>query len=333
MSGDLIWGKARNKMQDNLIAETDEERRLLERLKHIRESEEVQGFLLMIKSELEEKIGNVHFKARIKKNGSAIRKFRKGGYERASQMDDLCGVMIVTEDLSQVYLLVETIKKLLNKPQFLDLNDKTGNYGVPPLSYILKSEMEFNDVEGTVPFEIRVQEVSRFITIEATYYSIYKNDALSDDKWEINEVMLQIIRRQAQLDTGKCDNETKKKIKEEIAQLMAENAEIIVDNKQVVYEVWREYARVRFEYLHNTEIQASCLFDQEALTKIDSFLEKTFDEYYVGFVNVGLEKTDFPAGPEIEKTIQEILALDYQAVIERIRNTEKLPNQEEEGRS
>lgn len=244
----MIWGKEKNNMRADLKVETTQERQLINRLEEIRTSNELQSFLVQIKSEIEA-LGVSHFIARIKKNGSAIRKYRVGKYKDIKQVDDLFGIMIITDDIRQVYQVAEKVKKLLNQPEELDLNDQTESRGVPPLSYILKSKMSFKDVNEDVPVEVRIQEKTRFIAIETLYYSVYKNDMLAEDKkWRLLDVMQKIMKRQAQIEGGKCDTETIQKLKWEITQILNNNSEILNANRQTIYEVWKEYARVNFEY-------------------------------------------------------------------------------------
>lgn len=318
----MIWGKEKNKMKADLKAETPEERDLVNRLEEIRTSSELQSFLVQVKSEIET-LGISHFTSRVKKNGSAIRKYRVGKYENIEQIDDLCGIMIVTDNIMQVYKVAEAIKKLLNQPKSLDLNYQTEAHGVSPLSYILKSEMTFEDMKHTVPMEIRIQEKTRFITIEALYYTLYKNDMLVGNiKWDLNEVLMQIMSRQAQMEVGKCDVETTQRLQEEIRQILNDNSEILETNQQIIYEAWKEYARVSFEYAHNAEIEVSSLFDAGILGRIDDRIDQLFDEYYQELEGKELQDTEFPAGARIQNTIQKIQNMDYSDLIKMLDDTE-----------
>jgi len=319
----MIWGKEKNKMNADLVPENEEEEKLARRLENIRSSAELQSFLLQLKSEIET-LGILHFMSRVKKTGSAIRKFRKGEYRTASELDDLCGIMIVTEDLEQLYRASELMKRLFAQNRSIDLNNDTKYVGAAPLSYLIQSEMSFSDIEETVPVEIRIQEKTRFITIESLYYTLYKNDTMQGpEKWALNEVMMQIMRRQAQLDETDCDEETRGRVRTEIQSIVSENIELLEKNREVVYEAWKEYARVRYEYTHNIEMEASSLLNPSILTQLNDIISEEFDKAYQRFKKEREEvEGGFPLEPEVEKAIQAIQELDYSELVKKIMEKE-----------
>lgn len=105
---------------------THEEERLLERIRAIKKSPEVQELVRRLAS-YSENLGIPEFKFRIKQEESALKKFRDKQYTSVDQMGDIVGIMFVTEDEEQLYAVADIMKTVISgtmtmfKDQKLDI--------------------------------------------------------------------------------------------------------------------------------------------------------------------------------------------------------------------
>ena len=326
----MIWGKKKNNMLSNLKAETEMETDVVDSLDKMRESSELKKFLLYIKSELEE-AGVDHISYRVKTDNSAVRKIRVGKYEKTEDVDDLCGIMVVTEPSYKVYDMASVIRPILEEPDEEDLTDCYKPKGVPPLSYIMKKSMRFHDLEEPIPIEVRIQERKKFLAVESLYYTLYKNDTIPQDlKFKVENVLMKVLVMQQDLDDPKIDIGLKTGIKSDLQSLIMDNKDLLDANQNLVYEACREFTRVRFEYDYAREIEAASLFDGDILEKINDMLIKIFNGYYAVAMENKQVKESFPQAAKFDEVINRMKDLTYQEVIRLIKE-EELAKKEKDG--
>lgn len=329
----MLWGKQhgrndvtdvryKTKMMTGLTAIGEQENNIILKLGELRESSELKRFFLALKSDLEE-IGIDHVCYRVKTNNSAVRKYRVGNYVKSDELDDLCGMMIVTENLEDINQIVEMITPLLENPDEQDLTNTFESRGVPPLSYIINSNMHFDDLDNSVPIEIRIQEKKRFLVIESLYYTLYKNDEIdTTTKWDLNDILMRIMMKQSNINDEKLDPSIKGALERDLKHLVDENAEFLNQNKDLVYEAWREYARVRFEYNYAREIEAGSEWVGDILNRVNDMLIDVFDQYYASSSEYDEKESSFPSGARIEHVLKQMESLTYKEVVELIKQKE-----------
>ena len=205
----------KNLMNKEFYATTKEEKILCTKIEQMNNSNEIRK----LANDLENQLKNEAqiFSYRIKKSYSALRTYRLANYIKAEQLHDLLGFLVVVDKKSEITKIEDKIKKyfsnekiktynLLNevesnskKYKILDENIKDSQYNelifndintwlkipsgldklLPPFSYNILLEKKFIDIDTKVSIEIRIQTKEDFITTEAYYYTIHKNDEIN----------------------------------------------------------------------------------------------------------------------------------------------------------
>lgn len=219
------------------------------------------------------------FSYRIKKIYSALRTYRLANYSKAEQLHDLLGILIVVDKRSEIMKVESKIKRyfnnekintynMLNEIEFkakryntLDENIKNNQYNelifkdistwlempkeldklLPPFSYNILFEKKFIGVDTPISIEIRIQTKEDFITTEAYYYTIHKNDEIKLNlKIPLLCMSFRLLRRMSNMAFEENDT-IKNKYKMEIDEIQNENINFIKQNKEYFEEVFLEH--------------------------------------------------------------------------------------------
>ena len=170
-----------NKMNLNVVAETDEEKRIEAFLNLLHKSEEIKNFLNLMEEEAKKR-DVFKFRCRVKNVDSAIRTHRinKKGLD---EVRDYVGISFITKDEKSIYPIIEFLKTKLPNGDYVDFVAEEMIYSplvytkwVPPLGYNILAKEKLISNEMEVPIEIRVCSKEAYISEQSAYYSVQKND-------------------------------------------------------------------------------------------------------------------------------------------------------------
>lgn len=267
----------KNLMNKDIYAITEQEKKLCKKIEQMNNTNEIYQFV----NDLENKLkGEVKiFSYRIKKIYSALRTYRLANYSKAEQLHDLLGILIVVDKRSEIMKVESKIKRyfnnekintynMLNEIEFkakryntLDENIKNNQYNelifkdistwlempkeldklLPPFSYNILFEKKFIGVDTPISIEIRIQTKEDFITTEAYYYTIHKNDEIKLNlKIPLLCMSFRLLRRMSNMAFEENDT-IKNKYKMEIDEIQNENINFIKQNKEYFEEVFLEH--------------------------------------------------------------------------------------------
>lgn len=267
----------KNLMNKDIYAITEQEKKLCKKIEQMNNTNEIQQFVNDLENELK---GEVKiFSYRIKKIYSALRTYRLANYSKAEQLHDLLGILIVVDKKSEIIKIESKIKRyfnnekintynMLNEIEFkakryntLDENIKNNQYNelifkdistwlempkeldklLPPFSYNILFERKFIGVDTPISIEIRIQTKEDFITTEAYYYTIHKNDEIKLNlKIPLLCMSFRLLRRMSNIAFEENDI-IKNKYKMEIDEIQNENINFIKQNKEYLEKVFLEH--------------------------------------------------------------------------------------------
>lgn len=248
----------RNKMRKDMIPETEEEKAIAEHLEALRNSDEVQNFSKKMQ-DIAQTNEVKRFRSRTKTTNSAIRTLRVRRAENLPvAQTDYCGYTFITEDETTIPEIVEQIKEILPNAEYLDFSKEDVLYSpifkikrCPPLAYsILAREKMEEQLE--CPIEIRVCTKEGFISEQAVYYTIYKNDELDID-WEnkdkIRDISQHIMYKLALLDMRKdLSDEEKRRHTMELNKILENNRAYLARYNEIFESVIAEYGKSVYEF-------------------------------------------------------------------------------------
>lgn len=168
-------------MDLNVQAETEEEKAIESYLTLLHNSDEIKSFMDEMENYAKE---NKVFKyrARIKDIRSAIRTYRIN-HKDLSEVSDYMGITFMVDTEEEIQHIVDYLHNKLSNVNDIDLVAEDMVYSplvwikwVPPLTYNLFAMEELIPGEKPVPIEIRVCSKEGFISEQAAYYSLHKND-------------------------------------------------------------------------------------------------------------------------------------------------------------
>lgn len=248
------------------------EQEVARRLNAIRNSKRVQEFITGIKEDVENSGISVKFKSRIKENESAINKYKKYIEQRGEadpEMWDSCGMMVIVEDINEIYELKKYFEEKLNTRDG-GLNDYVQN---PKAGYRSVHMYSTFEAEGiTVPSEIQIKTEAMSIAQDTIHDSVYKLKEMPYEKRnELSTAMFPIFEKSA--DANKLENhgdvEGAAQLRAEVEQLRNEYSNLFAENQAVVENVWKEYGKVLFNHHNIDEVEGTLFLKNANLTKED----------------------------------------------------------------
>lgn len=112
---------------------------------------------------------------------------------------------------------------------------------LPPFSYNILFEKKFIDVNTPISIEIRIQTKEDFITTEAYYYTIHKNDEIDlNTKIPLLCMCFRLLRRMSNI-AFEVDDDIKNRCKLEIEKIQNENINFIKQNEEIFKTVLCEH--------------------------------------------------------------------------------------------
>lgn len=267
----------RNLINKDFYPTTEQEKLLCKKIEQINSSKQIKQFVYNFENEFKDEVQI--FSYRIKKPYSALRTYRLANYSKAEQLHDLLGFLIVVDKKSEIIGIKNKIKRhfsseniniynLLNEVEFkakrynvLDEDVKENKYNelifkdistwleipngldklLPPFSYNILFEKKFIDIDNPVSIEIRIQTKEDFITTEAYYYTIHKNDEIKLNlKIPLLCMCFRLLRRMSNM-AFEVNNDIKDKYELEIDKIQNENINFIEENKRIFKSVLLEH--------------------------------------------------------------------------------------------
>lgn len=311
-----------NKMNRSMVAETPEEKKMEALLNEARNSEEIVRFAENLKEDLK-CVSPIFYSYRVKKVHSAVRSFRIAKYTKLESMHDLFGILIVVENKNDIRAVAQIIKQrltdyleynLLNEKDWLEQKEEKNRKDLdyrsdmeiyermlmnlkrimahtenlekvlPPLSYIIASKIKMGDKE--IPVEFRIQSKNGFQVLEASYFTVYKNDELNaNSKGPLLFLIQQILNRKVELDTNKnLSKVEREELLNQIGELYQCNFNIACMNRELLEDVWREYMKISVKYKLQLPVYDFHFFGEKEKTEeimeiIDNNLDELFEKY------------------------------------------------------
>lgn len=249
------------------LEETEE---ITRKLDAIRSSKEVQVYIANIKYEAENSGMEVKFKSRIKENESAITKYKKNKLlfgRTALELRDLCGMMVVVDNVGEVYDAVELLRDKLGKSEARDYVKK------PKAGYrSIHMNTTFLADNITVPVEIQIKTEAMSIAQDTIHDSIYKAASMDvKNRKQLSTALFPIFEKNA--DAGRFekrgDFESATRLREEATDIRAKNARLFSEHQEAVNNSWKEFGKALFKHHNLDPIQGGLLLANPNLTKED----------------------------------------------------------------
>ncbi len=298
-----------------MVAESPEEKKIQNLLEEAGKSQELVDFAEQLKDELAG-IQMPFYSYRVKKVHSAIRTFRLAGHHSWKDVQDLFGVLIVTESEKDIPMVAEKIRKKLTEYTEYDLiterdwiaqkearergkrlgcnelleqlkcifaNIENLEKVLPPYSHLILSHLSFGD--KTIPVEFRIQSKTGFQIVEAGYFTLYKNDEVNPKiKAPLLFVEQQLLSRKIKLDTQKLTKPERVKLLYEMGELYQDNFNLLCQNRETLLDVWREFVKISAKYELQLPVYDFHFFGEknkteEEMEQIDQELDRIFTQY------------------------------------------------------
>lgn len=314
------------------------EQEVARRLNAIRNSKKVQEFIAGIKEDAENSGMSVKFKSRIKENESAINKYKKyiEQYGEADpEMWDSCGMMVIVEDIDEIYEFVKFFEENLTTREG-GLSDYVQN---PKAGYRSVHMYSTFEAEGiTVPSEIQIKTEAMSIAQDTVHDSVYKLQDLPYEKRnELSTAMFPIFEKSADVDKleKRGDLEGAARLRAEVEQLRESSSQLFAENQPVVDNVWKEYGKVIFNHHNIDQIEGMLFMRNPNMTKEDKAkvsqqlsqsLDKLF-EYYKENPNNEIQVPSISGNPQIDFAIHQLGSMDYSQFVQQVKSLNAMKEQ------
>ena len=308
-----------NKMNLNVVAETDEEKRIEAFLNLLHKSEEIKSFLNLMEEEAKKR-DVFKFRCRVKNVDSAIRTHRinKKGLD---EVRDYVGISFITKDEKSIYPIIEFLKTKLLNGDYVDFVAEEMIYSplvytkwVPPLGYNILAKEKLIPNEMEVPIEIRVCSKEAYISEQSAYYSVQKNDTTNlpmETKNNLRNLVQHITYKLALLNTRELSEEEKKQHENELMDIIEKNKEFLEENNLLVKDAVLDFGKLVYKCEKDKEISEINLSSQYT-EKIDDEIKNTFENF--------LDETEGKLVNKVYKSLEELLKYKYKDFIDILKN-------------
>lgn len=309
----------RNKMNLNVVAETNEEKEIEKFLNLLHESKEVKDFLELMENEAKRR-KVFKYRARVKNVDSAIRTHRinKKGID---DVRDYVGISFITKDEKSIYPIIEFLKGVLPDGDYVDFVSEETIYSplvytkwVPPLGYNILSREQLIPDQRKVPIEIRVCSKEAYISEQSAYYSVQKNDTTNlpiKVKNNLRNIVQHITYKLALLNTRKLTIDERKKHEIELIDLIEKNKEFLKENNDLVKDAILDFGRLVYRCERDNEIVEDNL-SKEEIDNIDDELKEIFCKY--------INETNEDIINNVHNAIEKMLKINYENLKKSIIN-------------
>lgn len=308
-----------NKMNLNVVAETDEEKRIEAFLNLLHKSEEIKNFLNLMEEEAKKR-DVFKFRCRVKNVDSAIRTHRinKKGLD---EVRDYVGISFITKDEKSIYPIIEFLKTKLLNGDYVDFVAEEMIYSplvytkwVPPLGYNILAKEKLIPNEMEVPIEIRVCSKEAYISEQSAYYSVQKNDTTNlpmETKNNLRNLVQHITYKLALLNTRELSEEEKKQHENELMDIIEKNKEFLEENNLLVKDAVLDFGKLVYKCEKDKEISEINLSSQYT-EKIDDEIKNTFENF--------LDETEGKLVNKVNKSLEKLLKCQYEDFINAIKD-------------
>ena len=316
------------------------EQEVARRLDAIRNSKKVQEFIAEIKEDTENSGMSVKFKSRIKENKSAIDKYKKyiKQYGEADpEMWDSCGMMVIVEDVNEIYEFVKYFEQNLTTREG-GLSDYVQNPKAGYRSVHIYSTFEAEGI--TVPSEIQIKTEAMSIAQDTVHDSVYKLQEMPYEKRnELSTAMFPIFEKSADANKleARGDIEGATQLRSEVEQLRNENSNLFAENQAVVDNVWKEYGKVLFIHHNIDEIEGDLFLENPNLTKeekekINKQLRQALDSLFYHYSENSNENIEFPSvsgDKSLDFAIHQLSIMSYSEFVREYKDLTQQKSQQE----
>ncbi len=308
-----------NKMNLNVVAETDEEKRIEAFLNLLHKSEEIKNFLNLMEEEAKKR-DVFKIRCRVKNVDSAIRTHRinKKGLD---EVRDYVGISFITKDEKSIYPIIEFLKTKLLNGDYVDFVAEEMIYSplvytkwVPPLGYNILAKEKLIPNEMEVPIEIRVCSKEAYISEQSAYYSVQKNDTTNlpmETKNNLRNLVQHITYKLALLNTRELSEEEKKQHENELMDIIEKNKEFLEENNLLVKDAVLDFGKLVYKCEKDKEISEINLSSQYT-EKIDDEIKNTFENF--------LDETEGKLVNKVNKSLEKLLKCQYEDFINAIKD-------------
>lgn len=261
----------RNKMNLNVIAEDEEEKKIEEFVTLLHNSNEVMKFLDLMESEAKKR-KVFKYRSRIKNVDSAIRTYRINK-KKLTEVHDYVGISFITNTEDEIYPIIEYLKGILPNRECIDFVAEEYIYSplvyikwVPPLGYNIFAKEQLIPNQMEVPIEIRVCSKEAYISEQSAYYSVQKNDTIKmpiEEKNKLRNIVQHITYKLALLNLRNLTDEEVKRHTEELNELINKNRDFLKTNDNLCKEAVLDFGRLVYR-----------LENEDEITKIENKLSK-----------------------------------------------------------
>ena len=308
-----------NKMNLNVVAETDEEKRIEAFLNLLHKSEEIKNFLNLMEEEAKKR-DVFKFRCRVKNVDSAIRTHRinKKGLD---EVRDYVGISFITKDEKSIYPIIEFLKTKLPNGDYVDFVAEEMIYSplvytkwVPPLGYNILAKEKLIPNEMEVPIEIRVCSKEAYISEQSAYYSVQKNDTTNwprQIKNNLRNLVQHITYKLALLNTRELSSEEREQHEKELMDIIEKNKEFLKENNLLVKDAVLDFVKLFYKCEKEKEISEINLSSQYT-EKIDEKIKNIFENL--------LDETDGKLVDKVNKSLEKLLKCQYEDFINAIKD-------------
>ena len=308
-----------NKMNLNVVAETDEEKRIEAFLNLLHKSEEIKNFLNLMEEEAKKR-DVFKFRCRVKNVDSAIRTHRinKKGLD---EVRDYVGISFITKDEKSIYPIIEFLKTKLPNGDYVDFVAEEMIYSplvytkwVPPLGYNILAKEKPIPNEMEVPIEIRVCSKEAYISEQSAYYSVQKNDTTNlpmKTKNNLRNLVQHITYKLALLNTRELSSEEREQHEKELMDIIEKNKEFLKENNLLVKDAVLDFGKLVYKCEKDKEI-SKIILSSQCIEKIDDEIKNTFENF--------LDETDGKLVDKVNKSLEKLLKCQYEDFINAIKD-------------
>lgn len=305
----------RTKMNLDVKAETKEEKEITEFLNLLHESNEVQEFLDSIQREAHKR--NVYkYSSRIKNVDSAIRTYRINN-KSLKDVHDYIGIWLIMNNEKEVYQIADYFKNKFPNAEYLDLVAEDSIYSplvyikwTPPLNYVIFAKEKLIPNAADVPIELRITYKEAYISDQAAYFSVHKNDSTNltnEERQNLRNIVQHITYKYALLNTRELTVEEQRKHLDELTKIIKDNYDFLKKNHDLCKDAVLVFGRTLYRYEHDKEMTN----DERVLSKsdiddIDDWLKRKFCEL--------IENGKGNVTDKIHEAVQKIRLIDYQEI-------------------
>ena len=306
-----------NKMNLNVVAETEEEKRIEDFLNLLHKSEEIKKFLNLMEEEAKKR-EVFKFRCRVKNVDSAIRTHRinKKGLD---DVRDYVGISFITKDEQSIYPIIQFLKTILPNGDYVDFIAEEMIYSplvytkwVPPLGYNILAKESLIPNEREIPIEIRVCSKEAYISEQSAYYSVQKNDTTNlpmQVKNNLRNLVQHITYKLALLNIRELSIDERKKHEIELMEIIEKDKEFLRENDLLVKDAVLDFGKLVYKCEHDKEMDESCL-SKQFMETVDDELKKVFEVY--------LDEADGNVINKVHKSIQKLLKIKCEDFIKSV---------------